>query len=121
MNLSDFIGLSKDRLIELAKADELPARFVWLALKGASRYVSAAARGDVACDNDAAARSMHCATCPTADRQSTGRGDVCAIYCGRGEVPGVSCGCLVAVTVGITTRAAGKTIIESERCPQGHW
>ena len=46
---------------------------------------------------------------------------VTAGYCGTGEVAGQSCGCLVTLTVGLTTRPAGKTIVNSEACPQGKW
>lgn len=121
MNIIEAAMLGKDRLIELAKRDSLDARFLWLALRGASKYVSAVVRGDVACDNDAATRALTCATCPMIDRVKTSKPDVLAGYCGTGEVEGKSCGCLVTLTVGLTTRPAGKSIVDSERCPQGKW
>ena len=121
MNIIDAAMLGRDRLIDLAKRDSLDARFLWLALKGASRYVSAVVGGDVCCDNDAALRALTCASCPMLDRAKTSRPDVTAGYCGTGEVAGQSCGCLVTLTVGLTTRPAGKTIVNSEACPQGKW
>lgn len=121
MNLIDAAMLGRDRLIELAKRDLLDRSVLWMALKGASRYIGAVVANDVASDNDATMRAMTCATCPELDRAKTSRDGVSAGYCGTGEVPGKTCGCLVTITIGISTRAAGKTIVESERCPQGKW
>ena len=124
MSLYQLLAGGIDRVVTLAKADQLEARYLWVAVKGAWKYARAVASGDVAGEDDARARVRSCDACSAADRVKTGKPGVVAVYCGRGELAadGPTCGCLVGISIGgMPLGAAGKTQVASESCPRGRW
>ncbi len=124
MTLLELLALGRERIVGLAKSGQLDPAFLWVALRGAARYAQAVASGDVADDATARERVAVCSVCPVHDVVATSKAGVFAGYCGTSDVPGVSCGCLVTLTVfgdDRTMTAAGKTLVGSERCPRGKW
>lgn len=112
-----------DRIIELASANQLEARYLWVACKGAWKYARAVAAGDEATDHDQTARVRMCIACSACERIQTARDGLVSAYCGRGNrtEDGPTCGCLVFITIGGVASAAGKTKVASERCPRAKW
>lgn len=93
-------------LESLASRGDLTSDQVWVAAKGAAKYVRAVASGDIAPADVVCSRRAACAACIS--RQGE--------YCGPMFVDLTSsalptCGCLVE----------GKTAVASEACPQGRW
>lgn len=123
MSLARLLEGGIERIVDLAKADQLERRFLWVALKGAWKYARAAATGDVAHPDEQLRRVMTCAGCDALDRVQTSKSDIVSGYCGKTETtgPNPTCGCLVMMTVGITISAAGKTKVASECCPRDRW
>lgn len=126
MKLFDLIKLGTEELIHMALSGKLTPSTMWTAIKGADRYRSAMAAGDIAGDNDAKARAEICSNCPSRVRHDIKAIDGTAGYCGSpfvvamvGEKP--TCGCLVTLTVGGEFSPAGKTLVASEECPQKLW
>jgi len=109
-------------VVELAGRGELPPDVLWVAFRGAWRYAEAVARGDEADDATQAARIAVCPHCPALDRSATSKAGVVALWCGtRLDESKGTCGCLVGLTINGQTQAAGKTRVESEKCPQEKW
>lgn len=124
MNVGDIFALGLDRVLILARAGNLPYRWLWSAVKGGWRYFAAIQSGDVAPDHVADERARICAVCSAFDEVVTSREDMRAAYCGTGEqeTDGPTCGCLVTIRVnGLPLQSAGKTAVASERCPRGKW
>lgn len=124
MTLLELLALGRERIVGLARSGELSPAFLWVALRGAARYAEAVATGDVADAPTACHRAAVCGRCGTHDVVGTSQRGTFAGYCGRVELPGVSCGCLVTLTVlgdSPEPRPAGKTLVSSERCPAGKW
>lgn len=122
--MKQFVSLGIDAIVDLAMHDRLHSAHLWVALKGASRYVIALASGDVASEDEAIERSVVCVLCPNRQTRETAKAGVVAGYCGKPLSPSVeknTCGCLVTITIGTTTRPAGKTLVDSEYCPQFRW
>jgi len=105
----------------------------WQAIKGAAKYATALAIGDVADDGTAGARLRTCAACPSRKRYIMPSG-FRTLWCGTPFEPvaGAACGCLigagsdadssVAVTIeGAKYEPAGKLSVRSELCPRGAW
>ncbi|NDC64728.1 MAG: hypothetical protein EBZ59_12260 [Planctomycetia bacterium] len=98
------------RLAALAQDGRLRPEHLWVAAKGAGRYVTAVALGDEAGEELREARLRACQQCPSRtgiDLES---------YCGpafedRLDHQPPTCGCL----------CAGKASVKSERCPQNNW
>jgi hypothetical protein len=112
-----------DRVIDLARANQLEARYLWVACKGAWKYARAVATGDAATNADQAARVRVCVACSATERVPTSREGLVSAYCGRGNrtEDGPTCGCLVFITIGGVASAAGKTKVASEACPRHKW
>jgi len=121
--LSQFAALGKDTLIGMAGRGELDARFIWLAAKGATRYVGKVMAGQVASEDDATNAASACSSCPDRhERHTTQGGKAITIgYCGPKEEAGKTCGCLTFVTVNGLVRPAGKTLVSGETCTQEKW
>ena len=119
-NLVTLIALAADELSSLALSGKLPARDVWTAIKGGRRYFAAIASGDVADEATQAARAAVCWACKSSTSRTTQAGT--GVYCGTAFKEGKdTCGCLTALRIEGQTLPAGKTVVASERCPQGHW
>lgn len=93
----------------MARRGELGRAQLWVAAKGARRYVEAIARGDVAPAAEAAARRRECAGC---EARVAGKGLVLG-YCGEPFVvvttPGrETCGCVLD----------GAVLVASHACPR---
>ena len=98
----------------------------WHALKGAAKYVAAIATGDIATPETQERRAKLCAGCPDRNRYTA-----LGMYvwtCGtagvdRKDANPPTCGCIVLSGSRNQTsaEAAGKTVVASERCPQGRW
>lgn len=123
MSIYQLIAGGLDRVIQLARANQLERRYLWVAVKGGWRYARAVATGDVAESGEQVARLRQCVACSAAERVQTAKDGVVAIYCGRGKRmdDGPTCGCLVGLTVDGQTTPAGKTIVASEECPRRHY
>ena len=99
----------------------------WYALKGAAKYVTAIATGAVAPEAVQADRAERCAACEERSRYSALGQFVWT--CGPAGVDRLAsptnptCGCLVYSRPKnqVALTAAGKTVVASERCPQGKW
>lgn len=128
--MKEYLELGVDLLTTKALSGELTAENVWLALKGATKYRKAMARGDVASPELAYLRAgMQCAKCDAHTLRDTGierdGGMVLAGSCGplleEHGGPEPTCGCLVSVTVNGKLQPAGKTMVRSESCPRRRW
>ena len=123
MSIYQLIAGGLDRVIQLARANQLERRYLWVAIKGGWTYARAVAMGDVAAYADQVARLRKCVVCSAAERVPTAKDGVTAIYCGRGKRmdDGPTCGCLVGITIEGVASPAGKTHVASEECPRRHW
>lgn len=129
MTYAEIAKLTGADVAARAVAGELSPAQVWTGFKGAAVYTRALASGDIAPGYTASDRLQRCLSCPHATRGGEHRlaaGISQAIYCGpmlldRLEEADPTCGCLVAVTVGGEFIPAGKTLVQSCRCPQGKW
>lgn len=123
MSLYQLLAGGVERVVALAKANQLERRYLWVAVKGAWKYARAVATGDVAASADQVARLRCCVPCSASERVQTGKDGVVAIYCGRGNrtAEGPTCGCLVGITIDGEATPAGKTHVASEECPRSHW
>lgn len=119
-----FAQFGIDALVDLAKSNRLDRHHLWVAFKGAAKYVEALATGDVADETESQRRAVVCTLCPSRTLRNTGMDGTVAGYCGEMFVcddAKRTCGCLVTLTVGLTTSPAGKTLLDSEYCPQFKW
>ena len=123
MSLSRLLEGGLERIVDLARSNQLERRFLWVALKGAWKYARSVALGDVAHPEEQLRRVMICAGCDALDRVQTSKNEITSGYCGRTITEGSNptCGCLVMMTVGLTISAAGKTKVASECCPRDKW
>lgn len=126
MTVPSLLKYGVDAITRMAVGGELAPQHVWVALKGATKYALAIASRDTATADTGEWRAETCARCPlhtTRDTAAVSRKrPVVAIHCGDPFVEGAeTCGCLVAITVGGTVYAAGKTKVGSERCPSDRW
>jgi hypothetical protein len=123
MSIARLLEGGLDRIVELAKANQLEHRFLWVALKGAWKYARAVAIGDIASPIEEIHRAAICARCSAHDVVETSKAGVCAGYCGKTETHGANstCGCLVTMTINGQIEAAGKTKVASECCPRDKW
>lgn len=109
-----------------AAAGELSKDQAWVAARGAERFLTAAAKGDVVSGAERDRRIRICLACPTRVRATAPGADASSDWCGPPlepiemgvslsiegrEVSGPSCGCLLAA----------KAWIGSEHCDQGRW
>lgn len=79
---------------------------------GAAKFAAAWATGDVATAETTEARRAVCRQCPSRVRAIAPGAVFESDWCGRPlKETGATCGCLIY----------GKTMIGSERCPQGKW
>lgn len=91
----------------------------WQAAKGAERFVSAMATGDIASAPVVAARLSECRKCATRVRITIDGANAESDWCGppledhqnHTDPFRRSCGCLIA----------GKVRVGSELCPRGKW
>lgn len=132
LGLLELVQLGTAELKSLANSGEIRMKHVWVAAKGADKYRKAIADGDLRPTERALSCARRCAGCPsrtTRDIKVNGL-DVSVGHCGPAfeEIPegnrkGLppTCGCLVSLTFAGQIYAAGKTIVGSERCPQGSW
>jgi hypothetical protein len=126
--MKDLLNMGVDLLVTKALSGELTAENIWMAVKGATKYRKAMAKGDVA-DRGLAMKCKICCGCPSIAFRDTGverdGGVVLAGSCGPileehgGDKP--TCGCLVSVKINGADMPAGKTRVRSEVCPQGKW
>ena len=108
-------------LIRMAQAGELAPSHLWVALRGAAKYVAAVRAGDVADDATQQARAATCNGCRSARVRET-ETEAVAVHCGVPFDEGRdTCGCLVAIRVEGVVYPAAKTVVGSERCLQGKW
>lgn len=127
-------SLAKAELVRMAREGELGPARVWVAMKGASKYLAAVAAGDVAGEDRQGRRLATCRGCPwrTVRAVTLPTLTVDVWHCGEPFVehlgpevfPGSRvCGCLVGISVHgeMVDRAAGKVVVGSESCPQGRW
>lgn len=124
MTPTELMALGLHRIISMAMFQQLPQRWLWVAVKGGWRYMSAMAHGDTAAPEAAAERLDICRACAACELVQTGRADLQASYCGTGawQQDGPTCGCLLAVTLqGRPIEPAGKLLVASEACPRGKW
>lgn len=124
MNYPTIAALGLDRVISLARQNKLSNKFLWSAIRGGWRYISAVAAGDITSEEVAAHRVSVCKECKACDDVQTKLPNVIAHYCGSGEtIDGEpTCGCLVSITVkGYPTQSAGKTSVATEHCPRSRW
>lgn len=133
MSIYQLIAGGLERVIQLARANQIERRYLWVAVKGGWKYARAVATGDVAASADQVARLRQCVPCSASERVPTSKDGVIAIYCGRGKRmdDGPTCGCLVGLTIKGNkpdgtidhdgdgeTVPAGKTVVASEECPR---
>ncbi len=81
---------------------------------GGVKFAAALAAGDLAPDKEVTYRRSICLACPTRKRVALAGMDAEADWCGNPLMPAdqpPSCGCLIY----------GKTLFDSESCPQGKW
>lgn len=79
---------------------------------GAAKFAAAVATGDVADDGTTEARRDICRACPSRVRKIAPGAAFESDWCGEPLSPtDATCGCLLL----------GKTMVKSERCPQGKW
>jgi hypothetical protein len=123
MRLTDVISLGIDRVLDLAVKNELPSGHLWVAVKGAWKYATAAARGDEAHQIAQQERLLMCKFCSAIDWADTSDKTVRAGYCGKTQTegPNPTCGCLVAITINGRLEPAGKLRVASEHCPRDLW
>lgn len=126
MRLSALCRMGLGTLVGLARSGELRPRHLWVAMEGAGKYRDAVARGDIASAAEQDRRVRACAACPvrTSEPEPVTGSD--KHWCGprlddSGLADGKGCGCLVALSVGGQALPAGKTVVGSERCPNGRW
>ena len=121
MTSIELCNLGVDELIGKYRSGQLGVRHLWVAMRGADKYRRAVAAGDITDDLTAELRAKVCLACQTTT--ATGPDHERRHWCGEpfAEVPGASCGCLVALTVGGEIVPAAKTAVGSERCPQRKW
>jgi hypothetical protein len=98
------------KLTALAQDGRLHADHLWVAARGATKYIAAIALGDEARGDLRGARLRACEQCPSRT------GIDLSSYCGpafedRLDHAAPTCGCL----------CAGKASVKSETCPQGNW
>jgi len=121
---TELMALGLHRIISMAMFHQLPQRWLWVAVRGGWRYLSAMVHGDITSDHAALQRLDVCQRCGAFETVQTGRTDLLASYCGKGvhDADGATCGCLLAVTIqGRPIAPAGKLMVATERCPRGHW
>lgn len=123
MSIARLLEGGLERIVELAKSNQLEPRFLWVAVKGAWKYARAVAIGDVCSPIEEIHRVSKCAQCDAHDLNKTAKDGVWAGYCGQGETygPNATCGCLVTLTIAGRIEAAGKTKVASECCPRDKW
>jgi len=124
MNAAQLLQIGLHRALSLAMFHQLEQRWLWAAVKGGWRYLSAFAAGQQAGAEAVQGRLLICQACDAIDTVETGRTDLMASYCGKGVTIGskATCGCLIAVTIqGKPMEAAGKLLISTEGCPRGRW
>lgn len=123
MSLYQLMRGGLERVVDMAKANQLEARYIWVAVKGAWKYARSVASGDEAPDAVQTARVRTCIACSACERVPTSREQLVSAYCGRGNrtEEGPTCGCLVFITIGGVAQAAGKTKVASESCPRAKW
>lgn len=93
-------------------------RAAWTAILGATKYVAAWTRGDRATASKRAYRVATCGQCEYHTKYTVLVTGQKVGFCGsKFVVTGATCGCMVTVD----GKPAGKTMIESERCPSGKW
>lgn len=123
MTLIDLCRVGVTELVRKLRDGRLEAAHVWVAVRGAGKYRQAILDGDVADAETAVRRLALCMTCPSRVARLVSD-DIEAGYCGvpfeeHFETVLPTCGCLVSCTVRGETRAAGKALVASEKCPQG--
>lgn len=132
LSLSDLAKLAVDQVAELVKSGEVRGPSMWAGFRGAAKYLKAVAKGDIASDSDQAGRADICRGCKHATpRLVFVRGKpVATFYCGtpawyadEWDNQQGTCGCLVGISVDgePLQHAAGKAVVDSERCPLGKW
>lgn len=101
----------------------------WVAMNGAKTYMVAIATGDIAEEGVAMCRfEGWCMQCPSVTHRSArlSKEGTEVYYCGPELVDNTdkvlpTCGCLVGVTVEGIAEPGGKTVVRSQKCPQGRW
>lgn len=115
-------------LTKMALAGEIRVKNSWVAMKGSAKYLKAIATGDIRPVERAKTCALACAACPSrTTRPIMFNGlEVKAGYCGtmlkedfKSSTP--TCGCLVSVTFDGQIFPGAKSMVSSERCPQGRW
>lgn len=111
---------------KLARTGELSKDELWVAARGAERFLHAAASGDVADIAETRRRLSVCRVCPSRVRSKLPEADSASDWCGPAlrplaqgaslsiegvEVNGPTCGCLLAA----------KAVVGSEHCDQARW
>lgn len=122
--MQELAACSRARIVELARAGNLTPRQLWVAARGASKYLAAVAAGLVRPQAAADECAAICARCIERDTIDTSLDGVSCTYCGTHDGQGKqgrTCGCLVSITIHGATAAAGKTLVSTEQCPQGMW
>jgi hypothetical protein len=129
MNWISLCRMGAEQIVGLAVRGKLKPSMLWVAFKGATRYLESVAAGDKATDFDADERVTKCDLCRNATYEQKPEAKAAAIYCGPAledhleseEPQDRTCGCLVGVLINGSAYAGGKTQVASEACPQAKW
>ena len=131
LRIIELAAMGMDALKAMALKGQLHGPSMWMAFRGAGTYIKAVAKGDIASDSDQAGRADICRLCQhcTPRPVEVGGRTVTSFYCGTPAWYAdawdneKTCGCLVGISVDREPlqHAAGKAVVESERCPLGKW
>lgn len=130
LSLRELAALGTEEVLAKATRGELQLKHLWVAAKGAEKYVAAVREGDIADPLIADLRAEgFCARCPSMTITETDLiadgGHVFKCWCGPAleehAGPRPTCGCLVGLKVNGKVIAAGKTVVGKEKCGQRQW
>lgn len=122
LSLPQLAKLAAAEQVRMARAGELRWSQVWVAMKGAGKYLKAIASGDIRGQLEAHLFAGVCSNCPWARKYSSAIDGVDLFFCGpRFEERGHTCGCMVGVMQAGNEKLmpAGAAWVASHACPMG--
>lgn len=129
-SLLELVRYGTATLEQMALNGEIHGHNLWVAVKGAEKYRRAVVKGDLAAVDEAERRRNICHTCPSRTIRNicVNGQSVTVSYCGPAleerlgdDFENPTCGCIVGLTIDNVVHTGGKTIVDSEDCPQGKW
>lgn len=116
-SVSDVLRMGAMDMVRMALRGKLRPSHVWVAMRGAEKFVEAMRRGDVATDQQLEIRGKACASCGLCTEHATPIAGTTKRYCGAPyETTDKTCGCLVGVTINGVFYAGGKAAVRTESC-----